>query len=61
MNICTAADEYYVSYLYVMLYSLFENNGDAEIYVYLLNDALGEIAIGVIRRLCEGYPYADPR
>lgn len=44
MNIATAvtADEYYPRYLTVMLYSLFLNNADEEIRVFVLHNGLSE-------------------
>ena len=55
MNVATALNEKYVPYTYVMLYSLFKNNIDAEIYVYLLNSELTPNSIDVFSSLAGTY------
>ena len=40
MNVVTALNEAYVPYTYVMLYSLFENNKNSKIQVFLLQEGL---------------------
>lgn len=42
INIATALNEKYIPYTYVMLYSLFENNPENSITVYLLQDHFSE-------------------
>lgn len=42
MNVATALNSQYTKYTYVMLTSLFANNADLEIYVYLLHSDLSE-------------------
>lgn len=42
MNVATALNSQYTRYTYVMLTSLFANNADLEIYVYLLHSDLTE-------------------
>ena len=55
MNVATALDDNYAKYTYVMLYSLFTNNEDAEIYVYLLQNSLTEESIQNLEKLCDTY------
>lgn len=55
MNIATALDDNYAKYTYVLLLSLFKNNTDAEIYVYLLQDSLTKKSIQELEGLCSEY------
>lgn len=55
MNICTALDDNYAKYACVMLGSLFINNPDAEVYVYLLQNSLSEESLRILGELCREY------
>ena len=53
MNVATSLDDNYVKYVYVMLHSLFSNNEDAEIFVYLLQSSLEDESVKQLTSLCE--------
>ena len=55
MNIATSLNEKYVPYTYVMLSSLFKNNLDAEIYVYLFYSHLNEDSLSHFDELADKY------
>lgn len=55
MNICTAVNSKYLRYLYVMLTSLFENNVDGDIDVYVLQADLSDIEKESLNILAEKY------
>ena len=55
MNICASVNKKYVRYLYVMLVSLFENNPDDSITVYIMNRDLTEENHILLRNLANKY------
>ena len=55
MNVCTSLNDNYAKYTCVMLRSLFMNNPDAEVYVYLLQDSLSDISQGILRDTCDEF------
>ena len=61
MNIATAvtADGIYYRYLTVMLYSLFVNNTDEEIDVYILHDGLRDSDISALNKCVKAYKWKD--
>lgn len=55
MNVCSSLDDNYAKYTVVMLKSLFMNNRDAEIYVYLLCEHLNKASFEALKEVCEEY------
>lgn len=55
MNVATALNSKYMRYTYVMLTSLFLNQPDAEIHVYLLHSDLSERDQETLRELAKSY------
>ena len=55
MNICTALNDAYVKYTCVMLRSLFINNPDANVHVYLLYCELSDESKQILKEFCDSY------
>ena len=53
MNIAIAINEAYVPYAYVLLYSIFKNNDDKKIKIFLLQDDVKKESLNKIRELIE--------
>lgn len=55
MNVAVAIDQNYFYYTYVMLYSLFENNPESEVHVYIFNQDLSAENISAYTGLAENF------
>ena len=55
INIATALNSKYMRYAYVMLTSLFTNQPDADIHVYLLHSDLSPQDIAYLQELADEY------
>lgn len=55
MNIAVATNRGLYKYLYVMLTSLFENNKESDVNVYLLSADLDEEKVQIFKELAKGY------
>lgn len=55
MNIAIAINEKYIPYAYVMLTSLFENNQEDRVCVYILHSVISDGAFGVFDELAQKY------
>lgn len=55
MNISIAINEAYIPYAYVMLTSLFENNKDRNIYVYIMYGTISDEALSVFEKIEKNY------
>lgn len=55
MNVAVAVNRSYMRYLYVMLTSLLENNGDQEICIYVMSTDLTEEQAAILQSLAEQY------
>ena len=59
INIATALNSKYMRYAYVMLTSLFTNQPDADIHVYLLHSDLSPQDIAYLQELADEYHHIN--